>query len=119
MRATASWARLGLAAQAAWLAQPLDATRHASTAGHHAQRAGGGAAVASGSGDEVSRFRRLGHPGSMASVLGKEEGNVAHRASGAMIMVEMGWCGSVLRQRRHSGGRRRASTGPTDGGGGG
>jgi hypothetical protein len=61
-------------------------------------------AVASGSGDDVSRCRRLGHPGSMASASGKEEGNVAYRASGATMMAQRGWCGGVLRQRRHSSG---------------
>jgi hypothetical protein len=55
----------------------------------------------------------------MAGASSKEEGNMAHCASEAMMTAERGWCSGVLRQRRHSGGRRRASAGPTDGGGGG
>jgi hypothetical protein len=59
------------------------------------------------------------HPGSMVSASGKEEGNAAHRASGAMTTTERGRCGGVLRQSRHAGGQRQASAGPIDGGGGG
>jgi hypothetical protein len=119
MRPTASWAQLEPAAQASWPARPLSAARHVPTAGHPVQRASGGAAVASGSDDEVSRCWWLGHPGSMVSASSKKEGNATHQASGAMMMVERGWCSGVLRQRRHSSGQRRASVGPTDGGGGG
>jgi hypothetical protein len=88
---------------------------YASHASHHAQRSGGGERFGQ-QGDKMLVAR---HPGSITSASGKEEGNAAHRASGATTTTERGRCGGVLRQRRHIGGQRRASAGLVDGGGGG